>query len=172
MGYAEERSKLQKEVAERQRVEQMALWREHLDYSVSKERLYNYQSASSLILDKKPADVTAVSTDASRKSSKQIAPQSRQTNKTLKSINNQALDGSSGWNGKKEHPSTQSISLNWRRRSLDNMRMTLRGRMQRPCSASCPIRMPLILSTCQVDMSRLWRIRNPSPHHPQPPVIK
>src|ERR1700722_1553616 len=58
VGYAEERSKLQKEVAERQRVEQMALWREHLDYSVSKERLYNYQSASSLMLDKKPADVT------------------------------------------------------------------------------------------------------------------
>ena len=50
--YSEERSKLQKEIAEKQRSEQMALWKEHLDYSVSKEKLYNYQSASSLLLNK------------------------------------------------------------------------------------------------------------------------
>lgn len=73
VGYAEERAKLQKEVAEKQRTEQMTLWKEHLDYSVSKERLYNYQSASSLVLDNKMVDVTAVSTDPSRKTSEKIA---------------------------------------------------------------------------------------------------
>ena len=72
VGYAEERSKMQKEVSEKQRTEQRALWKEHLDYSGSKEKLYNYQSASSLVL-KKVADVTAVSTEPSHRPSKQIA---------------------------------------------------------------------------------------------------